>query len=302
MENISFNGKVAIVTGAGTGIGREYALELAKRGAKVVVNDLGGTVDGAGSSSAAADQVVHEIREAGGLAVANYDNVATVQGGESIVNTALESFGTVDVLINNAGIIRDKSFVKMTETEWDAVVAVHLKGAFCVTQPALRVMKENNYGRVVFTTSTSGLFGNFGQSNYGAAKLGLVGLMNTLKLEIQKYDITINCIAPTAFSRMTEGLMPEDLGKKMKSKFNVPLTLYLCTDESRVSGNTYVMGAGWFGRAAVVCDEGVCLGDTDRDIGVEEIREHFDKIDSLDKHRLVNSGLDAFSFMTPLLA
>lgn len=301
MKDITFDGKVAIVTGAGTGIGREYALELAKRGAKVVVNDLGGTVNGDGSSSAVADEVVLKIRQAGGDAVANGDNVATVEGGENIVKTAVETYGTVDILINNAGIIRDKSFEKMTENEWDAVVAVHLKGAFCVTQPALKVMKQNNYGRVIFTTSTSGLFGNFGQSNYGAAKLGLVGLMNTLKLELKKYDIAINCIAPTAWSRMTENLMPEELGKKMKSQFNVPLTLYLCTDESRVTGNTYVMGAGWFGRAAIVCAEGACLGDTKRDISLEEIREHFDTIDSLEKTRPLDSGLEAFSFMQPLL-
>jgi len=196
MSEIRYDGRVAVVTGAGAGIGREYALELAKRGAKVVVNDLGGARDGSGSGTSAADAVVEEIKNAGGEAVANYDNVATMDGGESIVKTAVDAFGKVDILVNNAGILRDKSFLKMSEAEWDAVIGVHLKGAFCVTQPAVKVMKENNYGRVIFTSSTSGLYGNFGQTNYGAAKLGVVGIMNTLKLEVAKYDIKVNTIAP----------------------------------------------------------------------------------------------------------
>lgn len=302
MSDIRFDGRVAIVTGAGAGIGREYALELAKRGAKVVVNDLGGARDGSGASSAAADGVVEEIRKAGGEAVANYDNVATKAGGEGIVKTAVDTFGKVDILINNAGILRDKSFLKMEEAEWDAVIAVHLKGAFCVTQPAARVMKENNYGRIIFTSSTSGLYGNFGQTNYGAAKLGLVGIMNTLKQEIGKYNVTINAIAPTAWSRMTEDIMPETIGKKMKPKFNVPLVLYLCSEDNKESGRSYVMGAGWYGRTAIVCAEGVCLGDTERDISVEEIRDNFTRIDSLDNNEVLNSGLDIFKFMGPLLS
>ncbi|MBA4368999.1 MAG: serine/threonine protein kinase [Desulfobacterium sp.] len=302
MSDIRFNGRVAIVTGAGAGIGREYSFELAKRGAKVVVNDLGGARDGAGASSAAADGVVEEIRKAGGEAVANYDNVATMQGGEGIVKTAVDTYGKLDILINNAGILRDKSFVKMTEAEWDAVIAVHLKGAFCVTQPAVRVMKDNNYGRVIFTASTSGLYGNFGQTNYGAAKLGLLGIMNTLKQEVGKYNILVNSIAPTAWSRMTEDIMPEAIGKKMKSKFNAPLVLYLCSEDNKESGRTYVMGAGWYGRTAIVCAEGICLGDTERDISVEEIRDNFVKIDSLDNNEVLNSGLEVFKFMGPLLS
>lgn len=302
MADIRYDGKVAIVTGAGAGIGREYALELTRRGAKVVINDLGGARDGSGASSAAADSVVEEIRSAGGEAVANYDNVATMEGGRNIVKTALDAFGRVDILINNAGILRDKSFLKMTEAEWDAVIAVHLKGAFCVTQPAVQVMKENNYGRIIFTASTSGLYGNFGQTNYGAAKLGLLGIMNTLKLEVGKYDIMVNAIAPTAWSRMTQDVMPEEIGRKMKPKFNVPLVLYLCSEENKESGKAYVMGAGWYARTAIVCAEGVCLGDTERDISVEEIRDNFAKIDSLDNNEVLNSGLDAFKFMGPLLS
>jgi len=302
MSEIRYDGRVAVVTGAGAGIGREYALELAKRGAKVVVNDLGGSRDGSGSGTSAADSVVEEIKNAGGEAVANYDNVATMDGGAGIVKTAVDAFGKVDILINNAGILRDKSFLKMSEAEWDAVIGVHLKGAFCVTQPAVKVMKENNYGRVIFTSSTSGLFGNFGQTNYGAAKLGLVGIMNTLKLEVAKYNVKVNTIAPTAWSRMTEDVIPEAVGKKLKPKFNVPLVLLLCSEECQDSGKIFVMGGGWYGRTAIVSGEGVCLGDAKRDIPVEEIRDNFTKIDSLEKSEPLNSGSDIFRYIGPLLA
>ncbi|MBU0994500.1 MAG: SDR family oxidoreductase [Proteobacteria bacterium] len=302
MSKIRFDERVAIVTGAGAGIGREYALELARRGAKVVVNDLGGARDGSGGNSSAADAVVSEIKKAGGEAVANYDNVATMSGGENIVKTAVNAFGKVDILINNAGILRDKSFLKMTEAEWDAVIAVHLKGAFCVTQPAAKAMKDNNYGRIIFTSSTSGLYGNFGQTNYGAAKMGVVGIMNTLKLEMAKYNVKVNAIAPTAYSRMTADVFPEEMGKKLQPKFNVPLVLYLCSEDNNETGRTYVMGAGWYGRTAVVCAEGACLGDAKRDISVEEIRESFSKIDKLEKAEPANSGADIFKYMGPLLS
>ncbi|MCJ7771758.1 MAG: SDR family oxidoreductase [Desulfobacterales bacterium] len=302
MSEIRYDGRVAIVTGAGAGIGRMYALELAKRGAKIVVNDLGGARDGSGSSTSAADTVVDEIKKAGGEAVANYDSVATMEGGANIVKTAMDAFGKVDILINNAGILRDRSFLKMTEEEWDLVIAVHLKGAFCVTQPAVQVMKENNYGRIIFTSSTSGLYGNFGQTNYGAAKLGLVGIMNTLKLETAKYNIKINTIAPTAWSRMTEDIIPEETGKKLKPQFNEPLVLYLCSEENDVSGMTFVMGAGWYGRTAIVSGKGVCIGDADRPIAVEEIRDNFEKIKSLEDAQPQNSGSDIFQYMAPLLS
>ncbi|MFH1514692.1 MAG: SDR family NAD(P)-dependent oxidoreductase, partial [bacterium] len=202
MADIRFDGRVAIVTGAGAGLGRTYALTLAARGAKVVVNDLGGARDGSGSSTSAADTVVKEIKKGGGKAVANYDSVATVEGGENIVKTAVDNFGKVDIVINNAGILRDKSFVKMTEDEWDIVLAVHLKGAYCVTQPAFRLMKENGYGRIINTTSGAGLYGNFGQSNYCSAKMGVVGLMNNIAIEGAKYNIKCNTIAPIAASRL----------------------------------------------------------------------------------------------------
>ena len=182
MADVSFENRVVIVTGAGNGLGKAYALELGKRGAKVVVNDLGGAVDGSGSGNSPADDVVNEIIENGGEAVANYDSVATKDGGESIVQTAVDSFGTVDAVINNAGILRDKSFANMTEEEFSLIIEVHLKGTYFVTQPAFKIMKENNYGRIVNVASPSGLFGNFGQTNYGAAKMGIVGLTNVLSL------------------------------------------------------------------------------------------------------------------------
>ncbi len=302
MSEINYNGKVAIVTGAGAGIGREYALELARRGAKIVVNDLGGARDGSGSGSTAADTVVQEIKEIGGEAVANYDSVATMAGGENIVKTAVDAFGTVDILINNAGILRDKSFLKMTEDEWDLVINVHLKGAFCVTQPAAKIMKEKGYGRIIFTTSTSGLFGNFGQTNYGAAKMGVIGMMNTMKLELGKNNICINTVAPTAWSRMTEDIIPEEMGKKMKPKFNVPLVLYLCSEDSTLNGQTFVMGAGWYGQASILSGEGACLGDTERDITVEEIKDNINKIQDMEKADTLNSGMDIFKHMMPLLS
>ncbi|MDD5100388.1 MAG: SDR family NAD(P)-dependent oxidoreductase, partial [Syntrophales bacterium] len=217
LPEIRFDGRVAIVTGAGAGLGRAYAMELAKRGAKVVVNDFGGARDGAGiGSSSPADRVVAEIRAAGGEAVANYDNVATPEGGEKIVGTAVHFFGKVDILINNAGILRDKSFLKMDPENWKAVLAVHLNGAYHVTRPAFAVMRENGYGRIVLTTSAAGLYGNFGQTNYSSAKMGLVGFMNTLKLEGAKYNILVNTIAPVAASRLTEDVMPPDMFQRMQ--------------------------------------------------------------------------------------
>src|SRR3954463_8838143 len=200
VAEISFDGRVAIVTGAGGGLGRTYALELARRGASVVVNDLGGSVNGEGGSDAAAQKVVDEIKAAGGEAVANYDSVATPEGGENIVKSAVDAFGKVDVVINNAGILRDKSFAKMTLDDIHAVLDVHLKGAFYVSQPAFKVMKDNNYGRFVFTASNA-TFGNFGQTNYAAAKMGLVGLSNTIAVEGARNGILSNVIMPVARTR-----------------------------------------------------------------------------------------------------
>ncbi|MCB2147646.1 MAG: SDR family NAD(P)-dependent oxidoreductase [Deltaproteobacteria bacterium] len=281
-DEIRFDDRVAIVTGAGAGLGRTYALELARRGARVVVNDLGGSRDGAGGgSSSPADRVVEEIRAAGGEAVANYDSVATAEGGANIVKTALDAFGTVDILINNAGILRDKSFVKMSAEIWQAVLDVHLKGAYNVTRPAFAVMKEKGYGRIIMTTSAAGLYGNFGQTNYAAAKMGLVGLMNTLKLEGEKYGIKVNTVAPIAASRLTEDVMPPEMFAKSKPEFVAPLVLYLCSDRCPVSGNIYNAGMGFFNRAAVVTGPGKVLAKDDQLPTPETVMANLEAISDL---------------------
>jgi NAD(P)-dependent dehydrogenase (short-subunit alcohol dehydrogenase family) len=302
MADIRFDGRVAIVTGAGAGLGRTYALTLAARGAKVVVNDLGGARDGSGSSTSAADTVVKEIKKGGGKAVANYDSVATIEGGENIVKTAVDNFGKVDIVINNAGILRDKSFVKMTEDEWDIVLAVHLKGAYCVTQPAFRIMKENGYGRIINTTSGAGLYGNFGQSNYCSAKMGVVGLMNNIAIEGAKYNIKCNTIAPIAASRLTEDIMPPDLFKKLQPEFITPLVLYLASEDNQATKMIFNCAAGWFSRTEILCAPGICIGDGKREIPVEEIRDNWDKIISLDKAKPINNVGESFAFLGPLLA
>jgi len=261
-DEIRFDEQVAVITGAGAGLGRVYALELAKRGAKVVVNDLGGARDGSGDGSATpADEVVAEIEALGGQAVANYDNVATPEGGQSIIQTALDAFGGVDILINNAGILRDKSFLKMEPENWNAVLDVHLNGAYHVTRPAFTAMKAKGYGRIIMTTSAAGLYGNFGQTNYTAAKMALVGLMNTLKLEGQKYDIKVNTIAPVAASRLTEDVLPPDFYEKLKPEFVAPLVLVLASKDCSVSGNIYNAGMGFFNRAAIVTGPGTVISD-----------------------------------------
>ncbi len=282
-DEIKFDDRVAIVTGAGGGLGRTYALELAKRGAKVVVNDLGGARDGSGESATPAQKVVDEIKAGGGEAVANYDNVATPEGGEAIVKTALDNFGTVDILINNAGILRDKSFVKMEPENWDAVVAVHLNGAYHVTRPAFKVMKEKGYGRIVMTTSAAGLYGNFGQTNYSAAKMALVGFMNTLKIEGAKYDIKVNTIAPLAASRLTEDIMPPEIFEKMDPEFVAAMTVYLCSDRCPVSGSIYNAGMGFFNRAAIMTGAGAVLAGGEEIPSAEAVRDNFNQISSLKK-------------------
>lgn len=280
---IRFDDRVAIVTGAGAGLGKAYALELARRGAKVVVNDLGGARDGSGDgSSTPADDVVTEIANLGGQAIANYDNVATVDGGKNIVKSALDAFGQLDILINNAGILRDKSFVKMDPDNWQAVLGVHLNGAYHVTKPAFAVMKEQGYGRIIMTTSAAGLYGNFGQTNYSAAKMGLVGLMNTLKLEGQKYDVKVNTIAPIAASRLTEDVLPPDFFEKLKPEFVVPMTLYLCSEGCPVTGNIYNAGMGFYNRVALFTGQGAVLLDEDNPPTVDAIRNAIGKISSVD--------------------
>lgn len=301
MADIRFDGRVAIVTGAGAGLGKTYALALAERGAKVVVNDLGGARDGSGAGTSAADAVVDEIRKKGGEAVASYDSVATKQGGENIVKTAVDTFGKVDILINNAGILRDKSILKMEEDEWDLVLAVHLKGAFCVTQPAFKIMKENGFGRIVNTASGAGLYGNFGQSNYCSAKMGLVGLMNNISIEGAKYNILCNTIAPVAASRLTEDVLPPSICEKLKPEFVTPLVLYLVSEECTAGKMIFNCAAGWFSRTEILCAPGICIGDGKREIPVEEIRDNWAGITSLDQAKPLANVAESFGFMGPLL-
>jgi NAD(P)-dependent dehydrogenase (short-subunit alcohol dehydrogenase family)/acyl dehydratase len=281
-DEIRLDGRVAIITGAGGGLGRVYALEFAKRGAKVVVNDLGGARDGSGEGSQTpAQKVVEEIKALGGEAIPNYDNVATVEGGERIVKAALDAYGTVDILINNAGILRDKSLLKMEPDTWQVVLDVHLGGAYHVTRPAFAVMKEKGYGRIVMTTSAAGLFGNFGQTNYSAAKMALVGFMNTLKIEGAKYDIKVNTVAPIAASRLMADILPPEMLEKMKPEFVAPLVLYLASEKCPVTGRIYNAGVGYYGRAAMMTAPGTILGGGERIPTVEEVAASWEKIQSL---------------------
>lgn len=273
----SFEDRVAIVTGAGGGLGRCHALELASRGCKVVVNDLGGAMDGTGGSSEAADGVVAEIKAAGGEAIANGGSVSDRAGAKSMVTAAMEAWGRVDILINNAGILRDKSFAKMTMDDFELVLDVHLVGAANVTKEVWPIMKEQNYGRIVMTTSPSGLYGNFGQANYGAAKLGQVGFMNTLKIEGAKNNIYTNAIAPVAATRMTENLMPEAALEKLGPELITPGVVFLCTEEAP-NGVVLQAAGGKFSIAMIVENEGVDLGGNP---SVESVAEHFAKIADL---------------------
>jgi NAD(P)-dependent dehydrogenase (short-subunit alcohol dehydrogenase family) len=281
-EQIRFDGRVAIITGAGAGLGRIYALELAKRGAKVVVNDLGAARDGSGKGSKQpAQKVVEEIQSLGAEAVASYDSVATVEGGANIVKTALDAFGTLDILINNAGILRDKTFLKMEPQNWQAVLDVHLNGAYNVSRPAFDVMKLKGYGRILMTTSAAGLHGNFGQTNYSAAKMGLVGLMNTLKLEGEKYNIKVNTIAPVAVSRLTADILPPEFIDKLKPELVAPMALYLVSEQCPVSGNIYNAGMGCFSRAAIVTGPGAVVGDGREIPDTEQLLTQWEKVTRL---------------------
>ncbi|HOS28593.1 MAG TPA: SDR family oxidoreductase [Deltaproteobacteria bacterium] len=300
MANIDFSGRVAIVTGAGAGLGRSYALELAKRGAKVVINDLGGARDGVGSDSSAANKVVEEIKALGGEAVPNYDNVASVEGGANIVKTAVDAFGKVDILINNAGILRDKSFTKMEEENWDAVMNVHLKGAYCVSRPAFEVMRANNYGRIIMTTSGAGLFGNFGQSNYASAKMGLIGLTNVLKLEGAKYNIKTNVIVPVAASRLTEDVLPPEFFEKMKPDYITPAVLYMCSEECQDSGMIINATLGYYSRTAILTGPGAILSKDGKVPSVEEVRDNWGAITSLENPKYFNQLPEMFGVLTPL--
>jgi NAD(P)-dependent dehydrogenase (short-subunit alcohol dehydrogenase family) len=250
-------GRVAVITGAGGGLGRQHAKLFAQEGAKVVVNDLGGERDGTGSGSAMADAVVDEIAQAGGEAVANYDNVATFDGGRRVIQTALDAFGQVDIVVNNAGILRDKSFHRMTAEQWDAVLRVHLYGAFSVTRAAWPYMRDQQFGRVIVTTSTSGLFGNFGQANYAAAKLGMVGLINTLAVEGVRHNVTANAIAPLANTRMTADVIPDDERLQLDPAYASPLVVHLASEECDDTGTIILASGGHYARIAFMQARGV---------------------------------------------
>ena len=256
MSQVNFENRTVIVTGAGNGLGKAYALEFANRGANVVVNDLGGSVDGTGEGSTPADNVVNEIKESGGNAVANYDSVATKEGGQNIVDTALETFGGLDAVVNNAGILRDKSFLKMTEDDLNLVLDVHLKGTFYVCQPAFAHMKEKGYGRFVNVASPSGLFGNFGQLNYGAAKMGIVGLTNVMSIEGAKYNIKANVLAPNATTSMTEEIFGEEFAKLFKVEQVTPLVVYLASEECDTTHEIFSAGAGRYARIGINTHKG----------------------------------------------
>ncbi len=256
---IDFKGQVAIVTGAGGGLGRQHALALAARGAKVLVNDLGGARDGSGGSVSAADAVVAEIRAAGGEALANGASVTDFVAVQAMVKQAVDAWGRVDILVNNAGILRDKSFAKMEMADFELVVDVHLMGAVHCSKAVWALMNEQKYGRIVMTTSSSGLYGNFGQSNYGAAKMALVGLMQTLSIEGAKNDIRVNCLAPTAATRMTEGLMSEAVLAALKPEAVVPAMLVLASKDAPTR-TILCAGAGTFEAAHITMTQGVWLG------------------------------------------
>jgi len=288
---IDFQGRVAIVTGAGSGLGRSHALALAARGARVVVNDLGGAVDGTGGSAKAADQVVAEIKAAGGEAVANHDSVSDAAGAARIVQAAMDAWDRVDVLVNNAGILRDKSFAKMELGDFDTVVYVHLLGSAYVTKAAWPVMQAQNYGRIVMTTSAAGLYGNFGQTNYAAAKLGLVGLMNALKQEGAKNGILVNTIAPVAATRMTEALFPPALLPHLKPEYITAAVVYLCSEACNATGDIVSAGAGFYAKAQVVESEGVFFG-AGSSVSPEMIAENYGRITDMSQARAYAAAME----------
>uniref|UniRef100_A0A1B0AFB6 Peroxisomal multifunctional enzyme type 2 n=1 Tax=Glossina pallidipes TaxID=7398 RepID=A0A1B0AFB6_GLOPL len=295
-EQIRYNGRVAIVTGAGAGLGREYALLLAERGAKVVVNDLGGTNSGEGASTRAANLVVDEIKLKGGIAVADYNSVVD---GAKIVETAINNFGRVDIVINNAGILRDRSILKISEQDWDLVHDVHLKGSFKVTQAAWPHMKKQNYGRIIMTSSNSGMYGNFGQANYSAAKMGLIGLANTVAIEGEKYNIHCNVIIPTAASRLTQGVLPDILFDELKPQLIAPVVAYLCHESCEDNGSYIESAAGWAAKIHSVRSKGCVLRTSiGQDIITPEyVKSVWSKVTNMKDAQHVNSIGEASGYL-----
>jgi NAD(P)-dependent dehydrogenase (short-subunit alcohol dehydrogenase family) len=285
---IRFDNRVAIVTGAGNGLGRAHALLLASRGARVVVNDPGGAVDGKGGDHAAADKVVAEIKAAGGQAVPNYDSVADPKSAANIVKTAVDSFGTIDIVVNNAGVLRDKTFHNMTVDDFDFVVKVHFLGTAYVTHAAWPIMRAKAYGRVVVTSSNSGIYGNFGQANYGGAKLAVVGFMNALRLEGQKYNVLVNALAPVAGTRMTESLMTPEMLARLDPAFVSPMVAYLCSEQCQRTGDIWSAGAGYFAR--IEYREAPGLRIEGRAPTVEDVADNIDKIADLSTNKVFRTS------------
>nr|CAB3254257.1 peroxisomal multifunctional enzyme type 2 [Phallusia mammillata] len=286
MGDLRFDGKVVLVTGAGAGLGREYAIEFGKRGAHVVVNDIGSTQNGVGSPTKVADLVVEEIRRNGGSAVANYDSV---EFGDKLVKTALDNFGKIDVVINNAGILRDQTFSRMKEQEWDLILKVHLKGSFSVTKAAWDHMKKQGYGRIIMTSSPAGIYGNFGQSNYSAAKLGLVGFANTLALEGVKYGIHVNTIAPTAWTKLSEKVMPPGSEKELLPAHIMPLVVYLCHDSCTENGGLFELAGGLISKLRWQRTKGAVLREIGREMTPEDVKENWSAVTDFSEADSLNS-------------
>jgi NAD(P)-dependent dehydrogenase (short-subunit alcohol dehydrogenase family) len=299
MTDVRFDDRVAIITGAGGGLGKQHALLLASRGAAVVVNDLGGNTDGTGSGHTMAELVCKEIEAAGGRAVPNYDSVSTPEGGEAIVKTAMDTYGRVDIVINNAGILRDKSFANLPVADLEVVLDVHLKGAFFVTQPAFRVMKEQQYGRIIVTASAAGVFGNFGQTNYGAAKMGLVGLSNVLAVEGKKYNITSNVIAPLAKTRLTEDLLGP-FGDKLAPEQIAGLVAYLVSEDCTLTHEIFSVGGGRIARVFVGLAKGWLKGPGETP-SIEEVRDNLAQIMDTEGFTIPTSAQDELMALAPLM-
>lgn len=291
MKSIRFDGRVAVITGAGGGLGRAHALLLAERGATVVINDLGGSVDGMGGNAAAAQQVVRDIEAVGGRALANYENIATPTGAQRLMDAAMQAFGRVDVLINNAGILRDKTLHKMDPADFEAVVRVHLLGSAWCSRAVMPVMQQQQYGRIVMTTSAAGLYGNFGQSNYGAAKLGVVGLMNTLKHEGAKFGIRVNTVAPVALTRMTEGVPLGTLMDQATPERVVAGVAFLASEVCDFSGKILSCGAGYFSTVRIV--EGRGIHAPNDDLSPEFVATHWGQISDQSAERGFESATEA---------
>ncbi|KAL5005553.1 hypothetical protein ScPMuIL_019009 [Solemya velum] len=295
---IRFDGRVVLVTGSGGGLGRQHALAFAERGASVVVNDLGVDRTGQGKGSRPADLVVKEIRSKGGKAVANYDSV---EDGEKLVETALKNFGRIDVVVNNAGILRDRSFARISDKDWDIIHQIHLRGSFLVTRAAWPHMKKQNFGRIIMTSSAAGLYGNFGQANYSAAKMGLLGLSNTLSIEGQKYNISCNTIAPMAGSRLTEDIFPPELVEALKPEYVSPLVLYLCHDQCNETGGLFEVGAGWASKLRWERTDGAILRKKGENMTPEAVRDNWDKLACFENADHPNKDQGAIAKMMQVL-